>query len=358
MKKITIALAAMAFLFQACTGSDDVVVLGPTCAAISVTSNITTPTVWTTGNVYVLRSDVKIHSTLTIQPGVIIKLDDARIETVNQGRIIAEGTAVNRIIFTSLADDSCCGDTNGDGMATLPQKGDWTSIYLNGGSNHIFKYCDFLYPGQDKGGFHNAISISVAGASFSFDHCVFAHTFSNGSTNDYAFYGGQYMTDPAISKFDNNVFYNNDRPLYIDSNYTLATTNIFHNPAAVNQKNKRNGIFLADTAKNNWETNWWITEVPYVLNGFNQGGLQNELYIWANVVVKFDGPTSGLLFQATRPVNLSSRAVLTSYKDDTKGGDTNGDGNATVPTTGDWDGFFNSNTNVYVTQTNIFYDNH
>lgn len=351
-------LVAITLMFYACTGTDDVVVLGPSCTAIGVTSDIVTPTIWTTGNVYVLRSDIKVQSTLTIQPGAIIKLDDARLETINQGRIIAEGTAANRIIFTSLADDSCCGDTNGDGNATIPQKGDWVSIYLNGGSNHVFKYCDFLYAGQNKGGYHNAVTISVAGASFSFDHCVFAHTFSAGSTNDYAFYGGQYMTNPVISVFTSNAFYNNDRPLYIDCNYTLATTNIFHNPLAVTEKNKRNGIFLSNTAKDNWETNWWITEVPYVLTGFNQGGLQNELYIWADVVVKFDGPTSGLLFQATRPVNLSARAVLTSYKDDTLGGDTNGDGNATMPAFGDWDGFFNSDPNVYVSAANILYDNH
>ena len=54
------------------------------------------------------------------------------------GITIANGTADKRIVFTSLADDRYCGDTNGDGAATKAEKGDWIEIdadgtvYLNG----------------------------------------------------------------------------------------------------------------------------------------------------------------------------------------------------------------------------------
>lgn len=356
-----LAIFALSFTFLSCSDDDpvwDPVVIGNPCHAVEVTANITAPTTWTSGSVYVIRQDIRVENLLTIEPGVIIKSDGARIMTYNAGRIVAQGTTNNHIIFTSIADDSCCGDTNGNGIATTAQKGDWGGIYLNGGENHLFRYCDILYAGANRGGFYNAVEVSLNGKVFEFDHCTFAHTGTGITASAYAFYGSYHMQDNTVSKFTNNVFYDNDRPLYMDSNYTLSTTNIFHNPADATQKNKRNGIYLVDTSRNNWETIWGVTEVPYVLTGFNQGGLNNTLHIAANVVVKFNGPTTGISFQASRPVNLHANALLTSYKDDAHGGDTNGDGNASAPAAGDWDGFFNSDPNVYVTGANILFDNH
>ena len=72
------------------------------CPIVNVTAAITTPTTWTTGNVYVINSSLTITSTLTIQAGVVIKLGIAGKITVNSaGKILANGTATNRIVFTS-----------------------------------------------------------------------------------------------------------------------------------------------------------------------------------------------------------------------------------------------------------------
>ena len=50
------------------------------CTIVEVNPNggaltISNPTVWTTGNVYVVRADVTISSVLTIEPGTIVKLE-------------------------------------------------------------------------------------------------------------------------------------------------------------------------------------------------------------------------------------------------------------------------------------------
>ncbi|MCC9601167.1 tandem-95 repeat protein [Stieleria sp. JC731] len=71
---------------------------------------------------------------LMVDPGVVIKLDDARIEVERgAGTLIAEGTRNRPVIFTSIADDRFGGsgsfDTQSAGFAT-PSAGDWSGIYF------------------------------------------------------------------------------------------------------------------------------------------------------------------------------------------------------------------------------------
>lgn len=329
------------------------------CNVVEVNENITSPTVWTEGNVYVInKRNLSIRSVLTIEPGVTVKLNDARVDVID-GKILAEGTAQKRIVFTSLADDRYCGDSNGDLTATQPEKGDWRGINLQGGTGHLFRYVDIFYAGQNSGGFYNAVKVGAS--SFEFDHCHIAHTFYNplaSFENSTAFHGGSNMVDPNTSKFTNNSLYDNGRPLYTDVFYTVNSNNRFHNPENPQQTNSHNGISLYYNSGGAGATvNWHITEVPYIVDDWVQIHNSSTLNIGANVVVKFKRQSAGIQRGEPQNVNLHATAILTSYKDDSVKGDTNGDGNMSSPAPGDWRGFYNlfGGTPYYEVSPNIRY---
>ncbi len=328
------------------------------CNVVLVEENIQEPTTWTYGNVYVIKRNISVRNVLTIEPGVIVKLKDVSIDIVG-GKILAKGTAQRRIVFTSIADDRYCGDNNGDGTATTPAKGDWQQIYLNGTTETTFQYVDIFYAGKNRGGSSNAVRISgPSSTSFTFDNCRIAHTLYQESSYDSscAFYGTSSMMDATVSKFTNNALYDNGKPLQVNVYYTLDPSNKFHNPENPSQANTHNGIYIHHSSGGfDLTVNWNNTEVPYVLDEWHQVHPSATINIGANVVVKFKRPTAGINSRYGN-VHLNSAAFLTSYKDDAHGGDTNGDGNNSVPAIGDWEGF--SNTDVYtewINGSNILY---
>lgn len=85
---------------------------------ITVTTNITTNTTWETGKTYILGGRISVVSgvTLTIEPGTIIKGEagtgsNATALIIARGAtLMAEGTAAQPIIFTSVADEIEPGD--------------------------------------------------------------------------------------------------------------------------------------------------------------------------------------------------------------------------------------------------------
>ncbi|MFM8978797.1 MAG: hypothetical protein ACKOJE_12215, partial [Bacteroidota bacterium] len=75
-------------------------------AVVQITADITTNTTWTKDNIYVLNGYryIKDGATLTIEPGTLIKGDKASKATLivsRTGKLVANGTACEPIVFTS-----------------------------------------------------------------------------------------------------------------------------------------------------------------------------------------------------------------------------------------------------------------
>ena len=101
---------------------------------------------------YIIGDDLTISasSTLTIDPGVVIKFTEAFNSKFNvNGTLIAQGTEEQPIVFTEIDDDEFGGDTNNNGDATVPQAGNWEGIVVNesSGSSTLIDNCLIRYGG-------------------------------------------------------------------------------------------------------------------------------------------------------------------------------------------------------------------
>jgi RHS repeat-associated protein len=94
------------------------------------------------------------------------------------------------------------------------------------------------------------------------------------------------------------------------------------------------------------DTTWTVAGSPYVLGGTVTVNSGVTLTLNSGVAVKGLNSSSGLSIAGTlvADATVESPISFTSYKDDTVGGDTNGDGSATSPATGDWAGLYLAST--------------
>lgn len=104
-------------------------------AQTNVSGNIYVNTTWTAVNSpYIVTDTVVVFPgvTLTVEPGVIVKFDTLTLLEIREARLIALGTAIDSITFTS--------------NVVAPTAHSWAGIFLNGGIlNSQFSYCNLSY---------------------------------------------------------------------------------------------------------------------------------------------------------------------------------------------------------------------
>ncbi len=325
----------------------------PQSNVVIVDYNIFEPRVWYSDSIYVVPDIVKIDAVLTIQAGTIIKFHaDGGLEVWDNGTINAIGLNDSKILFTSIKDDTG-GDTNNDLAGTTPNSGDWDIVDLGDQNGSQFKYCKFLY-----GGNNNYSGVLELGFNYSkVEYCIFAN--NNTYVHDGVYYGALSAQDAdPTTTIEYNTFYNNTVPLSINGHLSIDDSNNFSNPDDASQTNTYNGIFVHGQDIISHSPTWEETEVAYVIQ-------YDSFEIWANysltlgdnVVLKFvTDAMFDIQIGAGLINNQGAGVFFTSFKDDGHKGDTNGDADATSPSSTEWLGIYNNQTvNYFYTWSNILY---
>lgn len=147
-------------------------------AATTIDADIEVSTTWNKeGNPYVIMDRINVHpgATLTINPGVVVKVEPSPYSSfkngisIFSGSILAMGSDSEPIIFTSAYDDTVGGDTDyyedcyesidEEGNITGPETcdrydigdsvaGDWEGIYLSESTGSVLKNVFIKYTGE------------------------------------------------------------------------------------------------------------------------------------------------------------------------------------------------------------------
>ena len=211
-------------------------------------TDITSDTTWTLeGSPYVIDGwawlDVK--AILTIESGVVIKFRpdywNQRFNGINVsegGKIIANGTEENPIIFTSYYDDENGGDTNNDGSNSLPVAGDWRGIIFDADES-VLDHVKILYSANTRVSY-GAIE-AKNGSSASFVNSVIQYcagscvrlnepnnaSFSNITISDSADFGIYSTVAGSSVLFSNSTIQNcADGIAQLSAGNTLAFSNV------------------------------------------------------------------------------------------------------------------------------------
>ena len=367
---------------------------------IHVGGSLATDTTWAAsqpcGVVYVLDADTTIEAevTLTINQGGIVKAATDSMLTV-AGSLVVNGTEADPVVFTSLLDDSVGGDTNGDGGATVPAAGAWYGIYVPDGGVFSIDHADLRF-GQIYG---NQVGVSslthsrvqhVAGTAISVSTTVAVTVSSNtvsdvgsgisvrqdGDARDVAsstttvtdnvvdgvhsgsgivvgvapvLLGGSVLTNLPAPTVTGNVVNGSSGTAISVAALNLLPSRLVGNTGSANTVN---ALELRGTLRD--DLTLPVDGLQIVIGQGNQsatGGLivgeGVTLTAQAGTVLKArpeSSPSySSMLTVAGSLVVNGTEAdpvVFTSLLDDSVGGDTNGDGGATVPAAGAWYGIY------------------
>ncbi len=274
---------------------------------------------------YSVICDVTVPTgqTLAIEPGVIIRFTGKYYFLV-YGSLTAQGTATAPITFTSAA--------------AVPARGDWNSLGLCGPSTLAFTRVEYgqglvVSCGADVLITDSTVAFSQYDGAFldmgvtgTISRCAFEDNVGDGITTMGPIGTGFSVSDCSFDRNYESVMLNPDA--------FLTLSNLTVHP---NQTTGNGGVGLSSAGW--WGTSGTLTDagVPYVIRDgplvFNPLA---TLTLEAGVVVKSDGWSLDLCGLATNGT-VDRPVVFTSYKDDSVGGDTNGDG-PSVGTACDWPG--------------------
>lgn len=280
---------------------------------------------------YVVFEEININqgTHVDIQDGVIIKFADGSSRLLVEGSLRTLGTSTNKVIFTSMKSDNVGnpGDTNGDGSASSPNRGDWDRI-------------EFLDPSNDTTSrlSHLEIQFPQRGVVMRNTNTILRNVLINQASSH-----GIMTFEASRPNIDSTTIQNcNGDPVAL----SYASDPVF-GPNVVFSQNISSGLFLHETQLNS----------AAQLRSKNVAGINNIAYIIENVDINSGGRLTidpAVVIKMRRMFWYSNSWILvdqgglsangtasqpiyiTSWKDDSVGGDTNNDGNGSVPANTDF----------------------
>lgn len=294
-----------------------------------------------TGLAYMLNGNLTIAEGVTLQvdPGVTFKA--GAIGLYVYGTLLANGSAAAPVKFTS----------NG----ATPAAGDWKGIYFSGtAGNSVFNYTEVSAAGRNNLDYihsvYQKVSLYIDGCSPRFNHLTITDSEADGIAcwaSKAAFSSltirncGRYairaesQSRPTISgvSFANNGF--------ADVGYYTVGMDASCVPVpsgAAFSGNRKTGVQIwGGTLTGSGEWKNWASNAPYVLTADSSVASGVTLTIEAGTTVK--AQSSRFLVYGTLLADGSSSPIgFTSYRDDTLGGDSDGD--SSTPAAGDWHGIY------------------
>jgi len=318
--------------------------------------------------------------TLTVESGVVIKFYNDEGLSI-QGKIIAQGTTAEPIIFTSFEDDEYGGDTNNDATSSSPYPGSWFGVTIDDlaadGSvfdNTIFRYGGKYYTG---GACHRSLLttegpvIDVSNSIFEYskihglkvsnsDSQITNNIFrNNNSTNDPAGINSSLYIVSGNTTVQNNTFEGNARGMYLADSKSTISSNIFtSNTSDAIYSWGRLGSFTGNTGTNNTvnaikisgnltdannsysllpnDLSYFLSDTSSTIVASSTLTIEKDVVVKGNERLNVNGK---LIINGENPEDI----IFTSLEDDEYGGDTTNNGSST-PQVGQFKGIAISET--------------